>query len=99
MSAISLSKFGENLPATGVTAAAQAAIGFAAGLLVADRLGADNRRRTALIVAGAGLVTLLPIVAGIITRVSNRPGSTRRMRKSLETIRHDTGFSDSDEIV
>lgn len=96
MSSISLQKFGENLPVTGIMALSQAAVGFGAGLLVADKLGQTARQRTALALIGAGAATILPFVIGIVSTVNNRPTSSRRMRQQLESIRDDTGLTDDE---
>ena len=93
MSPVSLNKFGDNLPVTGVVAFSQAAVGFGAGLLVADHLGRTARQRAAFALIGAGVATLVPFVAGVISSVKNRPSSSSRMRRQLESIREDTGLS------
>lgn len=98
MSSISLDKFGDNLPVTGIVAFSQAAVGFGAGLLVADKLGQTARQRAALALLGAGIATVIPVLAGIISNVSNRPDSSRRVRRQLESIRDDTGLSNGTEL-
>jgi len=98
MSRVSLSKFGDNLPVTGVVAFSQAAVGFGVGLLVADHLGRTARQRTALALIGAGVATLIPFVAGVVSSVKNRPSSSSRMRRQLESIREDTGLSNENSF-
>lgn len=93
MSPVSLEKFGENLPVTGIVALSQAAVGFGVGLLLADKLGHSARQRTAIALIGAGAATVLPLVAGIITHANNRPDSSRRMRRQLEGIRRSSGVN------
>jgi hypothetical protein len=93
MSSVSLEKFGENLPVTGIVALSQAAVGFGVGLLLADRFGESARQRTAIALIGAGAATILPLVAGIVTHVNNRPDSSRRMRQQLEGIRRSAGVN------
>lgn len=97
MSSISLNKFGDNLPVTGIVAFSQAAVGFGVGLLLADKFGHSARQRTAIALIGAGAATILPIVAGVISNVNNRPESSRRMRQQLESIRRSTGVSSDAE--
>jgi hypothetical protein len=94
MSPVSLEKFGENLPVTGIVALSQAAVGFGVGLLVADKIGETARQRAAIALIGAGAATILPLVAGIITQINNRPDSSRRMRQQLEGIRRSVGVND-----
>ena len=97
MSSISLNKFGENLPVTGIVALSQAAVGVGAGLLLAEKLGRDARHRTAYALLGAGAATILPIVAGVIFNVSNRPGSSRDMERRLAGIRREAGVANGSD--
>jgi len=96
MSQLSLDKFGENLPVSGVVAFSQVAIGFGVGLIVADKIGHNARRGVAIGLISAGVATLVPIVWGVASNISHRPGSRRTMRKRLESIRYDSGISGSD---
>ncbi len=97
MSQLSLDKFGENLPVTGIVAFSQAAIGLGVGLLVAERIGRNARRGLAIGLIGAGIATLVPVVWGVISNIRHRPGSSRTMRKRLESIRHDPGLAGGDD--
>jgi len=99
MSSLSLEKFGENLPASGVIAFSQVAIGLGAGLLVTDRLGQNARRGAAIALIGVGVAVLVPVIAGIATTISRRPSSRRTMNKRLESIRHDSGLSDEEGTI
>jgi hypothetical protein len=95
MSSISFDKFGDNLPVTGLVAFSQAAVGFGVGLLIADKFDRTARQRTAVALIGAGAATILPFVAGIIANINNRPESSRRIRRQLESIREGTGISNA----
>ncbi len=97
MSSISIKKFGQNLPVTGVAAFSQAAVGFGLGLLVANKLGKTARKITAIAVLGAGAATIVPFVAGVINAVATRPESSREMKRRLASIRQDTGLSAGEE--
>jgi hypothetical protein len=97
MSSLSLEKFGNNLPVSGIVALSQVAVGFGVGLLLADKLDRSVREKAAIALIGAGLATVIPVVAGIINNVSNRPASSRRVRRQLESIRDDTGLSNGYE--
>ena len=100
MASLPISKFGENLPVTGLVAFSQAAVGFGVGLLVADKLEINARQRTAIAMIGAGAAAVIPFVAGIYDRVSHRAASERDMRRRLESIRDDAGgFSGDEEVV
>lgn len=99
MSQISFDKFGENLPVSGVVAFSQVAIGLGIGLLVADRIGHSARRGVAIALVSAGLAAVVPVVVGVASNIKNRPGSSRSMRRRLESIRYDSGLSDDDSAV
>lgn len=99
MSSLPITKFGENLPVTGIVAFSQAAVGVGVGLLVADKLGHGARQKTALALIGAGAAVVVPFALGLYDRISNRPSSSRRMQKQLNSIREDTGYPESDEIL
>ena len=87
MSQLSLDKFGENLPVSGIVAFSQVAIGLGAGLLVADNIRNDARRSAGVALITVGAAALIPVVWGIASKISSRPESSRAMRKKLEGIR------------
>lgn len=87
MSQLSLDKFGENLPVSGIVAFSQVAIGLGVGLLVADTIRGDARRSTGVTLITLGAAALIPVVWGIASKISSRPESSRAMRKKLEGIR------------
>lgn len=91
MSQLSLDKFGENLPVSGVVAVSQVAVGLGVGLLVADRIGHNARRGVAIGLLATGVAALVPVVWGVISNFSNRPGSSRTMQKRLDGIRRAAG--------
>lgn len=99
MSALPITKFGENLPVTGIVAFSQAAVGVGIGLLVADKIGQSSRQKAAVALIAAGAAVVIPFGLGLYTRISNRPSSSRRMRQQLNSIRQDTGFPESDEML
>jgi len=94
MSQLSFEKFGENLPVSGVVAFSQVAIGLGVGLLIADRIGHNARRSAAIALLGVGVASIVPLVVGVTSNISNRPGSSREMRKRLEGIRRGYGLDD-----
>jgi len=95
MSQLSLDKFGENLPVSGVVAFSQVAIGLGAGLLAANHMSRNARRGLAIGLVSAGVATLVPIVWGVISNISHRPGSSRTMRKRLDGIRRAAGIDEN----
>jgi hypothetical protein len=99
MATLPISKFGQNLPVTGISALSQVAVGLGVGLLVAEKLETTARQRTALVLIGAGVAAVIPFVAGIYDRVSHRAASERDMRRRLDSLREDVGFAGDDEIA
>lgn len=97
MSQLSINKFGDNLPVTSLVAFSQAAFGFGLGLLVGSALNTSARQKLAIGSLVGGAVVLIPLAAGVVSAVQNRPSSSRRMRKQLESIRRDTGLSANGE--
>jgi|WetSurMetagenome_2_1015567.scaffolds.fasta_scaffold781008_1 hypothetical protein len=88
----------ECLTTTSLVALAQTAIGCGIGLLLAGRMGRTAQRTAAIAVLTVGVVTTIPVVYEIFSRQVNHPQSARRMRKRLESIREDSGFSDEVEV-
>ncbi|HEY8901548.1 MAG TPA: hypothetical protein VIM61_14135 [Chthoniobacterales bacterium] len=99
MASLPISKFGENLPVTGLSALSQVAVGLGVGLLVADKLETTARQRAAIVLIGAGAAAVIPFVAGIYDRLSHRTSSERDMRRRLDSLREDVGFAGDDEIA
>jgi len=97
MSQLSFDKFGENLPVSGVVAFSQVAIGLGVGLLVADRIGENARRNAAFALLGIGVASIVPVIVGVTSNISRRPGSSREMRKRLEGIRRGYGLDDEND--
>lgn len=99
MSSLPITKFGENLPVTGIVAFSQAAVGVGIGMLVAGKMGRNTRHKTAIALIGTGAAVIVPFALGLYDRISNRPGSSRRMRRQLNSIRADIGYPESDEML
>ncbi|MEX1118259.1 MAG: hypothetical protein WEB60_05635 [Terrimicrobiaceae bacterium] len=97
MSQLSINKFGDNLPVTGIIAFSQAAMGFGVGILLGDRLGRTTRHQAAIACLIAGAAALAPVVYSVVVNVRNRPSSSRRMKKQLESIRRDTGLTENSD--
>jgi len=54
------------LPAIGLIAGTRVALGAGIGLLISDRLNKDQRKAAGWALFAMGLVTTIPIVAGIL---------------------------------
>ncbi len=99
MAQLSLNKFSENLPVSGAIGLTQAATGIGLGLLIADKLSGEARRRAGSVLLIAGALALAPVIASVVTRVRNRPHSSSRAKRHLESIRDDIGFHDPEDLV
>lgn len=99
MSPLSLEKLGHNLPASSLAGFSQAALGFGAGLLLAGCMNSKAREKLAIGLLVAGGAALMPLVAGIVARISNNPQSARRVRRQLEAIRGESGVSDDESAL
>jgi hypothetical protein len=55
-----------NLPIFGLAVATRAAIGAGIGLLIADRIPPDRRRRLAIALLAIGAATTVPVVKAVI---------------------------------
>lgn len=78
MSQLSLDKFGENLPVSGIVGFSQVAIGLGAGFLVAESIGQNACRSAGIALVGLGVAALVPIIWGITSKISSRPESSAR---------------------
>ena len=61
MSQLSLDKFGENLPVSGIVGFSQVAIGLGAGFLVAESIGQNARRSAGIALVGLGVADRLKV--------------------------------------
>jgi hypothetical protein len=97
MARLAISKFGDNLPVTAMVAVAQAVAGAGLGLLLADRVGSRSRDKIGMALLIGGLAAMLPAAVGIATNLGDRPNSSHRVRRRIESIRLDTGMSENGE--
>lgn len=88
----------DHLPVTGFVAVTQTAVGCGLGLLLAQKIRGKAQRNTAIALLAVGLMTTLPVIVDFFTRQLNRPESARGMKRRLETIRQDSGFSENQDI-
>jgi hypothetical protein len=99
MPSLSFKKFSENLAVSGTIGLTQAAAGVGIGLLIANRMSGSARRRAGSLLLAAGALALAPVLASVVLRVRNRPTSSRRVRRQLESIRADVGFHGPEHLV
>lgn len=87
----------EHIP-TSIVAVTQTAVGCGIGLLLAGKLPRTAQRTTAIAMLSVGAASLLPVIAGILARKINRPESARGMKRRLDSIREDSGLSESEDV-
>ena len=88
----------KDLPVTSIVAVTQTAVGCGLGLLLAGKMDAKAQRNTAIALLSLGAVSTLPMVVDFFTKRINRPESARGMRRRLESIRQDSGFSENADV-
>ncbi len=69
------------------------AVGVAAGMVVADRIGRPAREVAAITLLGVGLVATVPFLTKYVARQINAPTHRFGSRKTLQGIRQ-TGVTD-----
>ena len=88
----------DHLPVTGIVAVTQTAVGCGLGLLLSGHMRNKAKRNAAIAMLSVGLVSTLPVVVDFFAKKMNRPESARSMRKRLESIRQDSGFSENADV-
>lgn len=77
-----------------------AAVGVAAGLLIADAIDSRTRRIVAMSLLGVGFVSAIPLLTSLILQKVNGPRSRRGSRRTIESIRDGDGvFEEEDYMV
>lgn len=72
--------------------AGKSAIGFALGLLFADRIQSKCRQSLIISLLSFGVAAVAPMLVAILVRQINLPESDRGMRRRLRSIREASGF-------
>jgi hypothetical protein len=88
----------EGIPVAGLVAVSQTALGCGVGLLIAGKLRESVQRTTAIVMFSLGLLTTVPLALGYFAKAMNRPESARQMKRRLESIRDDAGFSEDADV-
>jgi hypothetical protein len=83
---------------TSVVALTQTAIGCGIGLLLANRLRNSARKITGWTMVSLGVASVTPFLVGYFARTANGPSSMRALRRRLDSIRRDSGFSENAEV-
>jgi hypothetical protein len=77
----------------------QTAVGCALGLLIAGKMGRPAQKATAATLLGVGALMAMPALIDVVTNVIAGPGSARGERRRLDSIREDSGFTGSADIL
>jgi hypothetical protein len=98
MSNEQLRAIGLSLASAALLTASQAAVGFGLGLLVAERM--EKRERGLLALGALSLAALAtsPALIGVAFDLVNGPHSRLGVRRTLRSIREDSGIHDEDQV-
>lgn len=84
---------------TSLLAVTQTAVGCGIGLLIAGKLRRPTQKVTAASLFSVGFLLAIPVLVHLIARVWNSPASDRGVRRSLASIRGDSGVLDEMDVV
>jgi hypothetical protein len=91
--------FKSEIPVQSLVTITQTAVSCGIGLLLASKLRRNAQRNTAVAMLSVGALSTLPLVFEVLSRRWLGPTTERGMRRTLESIREDSGFSDEAEVV
>lgn len=84
---------------TSILAVMQTAVGCGLGLLIAGKLRRPTQKITAATLFSVGGLLAIPGLVGLVLRLWNRPESPRGAKRTLESIRADSGFPDEANVI
>ena len=76
-----------------------AAVGVAAGLLIADAIDSRARKITAMSLLGVGLVSAVPFLTSLVLQKVNGPKSRRGSARTIDSIRGGDGVFEEEDYV
>jgi len=91
--------FKSEIPLQSLLTVTQTTLSCGIGLLLASKLRRNAQRNTAVAMLSVGALSTLPLVFELVSRRIRGPQTERGMRRTLDSIRQDSGFSDDAEIV
>ena len=91
--------FKSEIPLQSLLTVTQTTLSCGIGLLLASKLRRNAQRNTAVAMLSVGALSTLPLVFELVSRRIRGPQTERGMRRTLDSIRQDYGFSDDAEIV
>lgn len=83
---------------TSLLAVTQTAVGCGLGLLLGGKMSRQAQKTTAFTLLGVGALLALPAIVNAISDVISGPDTERGAKKSLDSIRHDSGLPDDAEV-
>jgi ABC-type Fe3+ transport system permease subunit len=83
---------------TSLLAVTQTAVGCGLGLLLGGKMSRSAQKTTAFTLLGVGAILALPAIVDAISNVIAGPDTERGAKKSLDSIRHDSGLPDDAEV-
>lgn len=84
---------------TGILTIIQTGVGCGLGLLIAGKLRRPTQKVTAATLFSVGFLLAIPGLVGVVLRLWNRPESSRGAKRTLESIRSDSGFPDEANVI
>jgi hypothetical protein len=78
-------------------AVTQTAVGCGLGLLLGGKLSRSTQKTTAFALLGVGALLALPAIVDAVGDMIAGPETERGAKKSLESIRHDSGLPEDAE--
>lgn len=82
---------------TSLLAVTQTAVGCGLGLLLAGKLTRSTQKTTAFALLGVGAILALPAIVSAVSEMVAGPDTERGAKKSLDSIRHDSGLPEDAE--
>jgi MFS family permease len=79
-------------------AVSQAAIGCGIGILLGGKLDDKKRIGAAVGIFSIALATSIPVVTGVVLELVNGPRSKLGVRRSLRSMRADSGLHPEEEV-
>lgn len=79
-------------------AVTQTAVGCGLGLLLGGKMSRSAQKTTAFTLLGVGALLALPAIVDAVTDLIAGPDTERGVKKSLDSIREDSGLPDDAEI-
>ena len=80
-------------------AVTQTAVGCGLGLLLGGKMSRSAQKTTAFTLLGIGALLALPAIVDAVSEIIAGPETERGAKKSLDSIRQDSGLPDDAEVI